>query len=116
MCHVLIIEDQWIVADHIARLAEDAGATSVVITATECDAMDAARERRPAIILSDVNLLEGTGPSAVAGVIAEHGSIPVIYITAMPADCEPCSAGVVILKKPVDEAELAVAFKRLAPL
>jgi len=116
MCHVLIIEDQWIVADHIARLAEDAGATSVVITATECDAMDAARERRPAIILSDENLLEGTGPSAVAAIIAEHGSIPVIYITATPADCQPCSAGVAILKKPVDEAEVVLAFKRLAAL
>lgn len=116
MCHVLVIENQWIVADHMACLAEEGGATLVAIAATESDAMDAARERIPAIILSDVNSLEGTGPSAVAAIIAEHGVIPVIYITATPADCPPCSDKVEILQKPVDEAEVLRAFKRLAPL
>ena len=116
MCHVLIIEDQWIVADHIAGLAEDGGATSVVITGTEREAVEAARERQPAIILSDVNLLEGTGPLAVAAIIAEHGPIPVIFITASPEGCHPCNAGAVILKKPVDRAAVLLAFKRLAPL
>jgi CheY-like chemotaxis protein len=116
MCHVLIIEDQWIVAAHIAGLAEDGGAPSVVITGTEREAVEAARERQPAIILSDVSLLEGTGPLAVAAIIAEHGPIPVIFITASPEGCHPCNAAAVILNKPVDGVAVLIAFKRLAVL
>lgn len=116
MCHVLIIEDQWLVADYIAILATSGGATSIITAATEGEAVQAAHERRPAIILSDVNISEGTGPRAVSAIIAEHGPIPVIFITATPEGCEPCGAGNVILTKPVSRAAFLDAFRMLAPL
>lgn len=116
MCHVLIIEDEWLIADHLAYLVEEAGATSVATACTQDDAVQAARERMPGIILSDVKLLDGTGPRAVQLIISSFGRIPVIYVTANPEACRPCEAAKVILCKPVDPASLIEAFKRLAPV
>jgi CheY-like chemotaxis protein len=114
MCHVLIIEDEWLIADHIEQLARDAGATSVTITDSEADAVDAANDHCPEIILSDVNLRTGTGPLAVQTIQAEWGLIPVIFITATPGDCVPCEAPSIILTKPLNPQALTETFKRLA--
>jgi YesN/AraC family two-component response regulator len=38
MCHVLIIEDEWLIADFLIELAEEAGATSIDTAVTEDEA------------------------------------------------------------------------------
>jgi CheY-like chemotaxis protein len=101
MCHVLIIEDEWFNSEYLADLACDAGATSIVTAFTEDEAVSAARERTPAIILPDVKLVAGTGPGAVRAITAEAGEIPVIFITATPRDCAPYNPPGVILPKPI---------------
>ena len=116
MCHVLIIEDEWLIAEHISGLAENGGATSVRIAVTECEAVQAAREQRPSIIMSDVRLLEGSGPMAVIKILDECGPIPVIFITATPEDCRPCEPSAVVLTKPINNAAVVSTFRRLAPL
>ena len=65
MCHVLIIEDDWIIADHIAQLVETAGAMSIDMAITEDEAVTHALTRPPAVIVSDVSLAAGTGPAGV---------------------------------------------------
>ena len=114
MCHVLIIEDEWLIADLLADIVEEAGATSIATAMTEHEAVSAARERTPKIILSDVNLAEGTGPCAVRTITAETGLIPVIFITATPEDCYPCDPPSVILHKPVQRRVVVETFRRLA--
>lgn len=115
MCHVLIIEDEWLIADYIEHLAHDAGATSVEITDCEWDAVRSAQGKRPELILSDVNLRVGTGPGAVATIQAEFGPIPVIFITATPNECVPRQILSVVLTKPLNALEFAAAFGRLVP-
>lgn len=115
MCHVLIIEDEWLIAEHLAHLVEQAGATSVAMACTEDEAVQAAKERKPGIILSDVRLLVGTGPRAVQAILSALGEIPVIFITGTPEACQPCEPSSVILSKPVDPARVMEAFRRLAP-
>lgn len=114
-CHVLIIEDEWLIADHLAALAEEAGATSVALAGMEDEAVRCAHDRTPDIILSDVRLAVGTGPRAVRTIMSELGAIPVIFITATPEACRPCEPSSVILQKPIDPARLIEAFKRLVP-
>lgn len=116
MCHVLIIEDECLIAEHIAALAEDGGATSVRIAATEQDAVDAARDRPPSIILSDVRLLEGTGPGAVTAIRRALGPVPVIFITGTPEDVEPCGPSTIVLGKPISSAAVLSNFRTMAPL
>ena len=116
MCHVLIIEDEWLIAEYLIELVEEAGATSIATAATEDEAITAARERTPTIILSDVSLRAGTGPRAVQIIMAEAGEIPVIFITGTPERCKPCNPPSVILCKPVQRQRVMDAFRQLVPL
>ena len=115
MCHALVIEDEWFISDYISELACEAGAKSTSIAATEREAVQAARDHAPDIILSDVNLLEGTGPRAVATILGERGPIPVIFITATPRECEPCVSPSVVLPKPINRVAVIEAFRQLVP-
>lgn len=116
MCHVLIIEDEWLIADYLSYLAEKAGATSIAIASTEDEAVQAAHDQRPGIIFSDVTLLVGTGPCAVQSIMAALGDIPVIFITATPDACQPYTPPTPILNKPIDATFLMDTFRRLAPV
>lgn len=116
MCHVLIIEDEWFISEFLTELAEEAGATSVATAITEDEAVAAAREQTPSIILSDVSLQAGTGPHAVRTIMAEAGEIPVIFITGTPDACEPCDPPGVILCKPVHRSLVVETFRQLVRL
>ena len=112
MCHVLVIEDEALVAMLIEDNLVEQGASSVDIAATEADAVEAARRHRPDFITSDVRLLEGTGPDAVTAIKALYGEIPVLFITASPAECRDCSEEF-ILRKPVNFAEVGRRFRTI---
>ncbi|MDE8651451.1 response regulator [Novosphingobium album (ex Liu et al. 2023)] len=116
MCHVLIIEDEWFICEYLKEVAHEAGATSIATAATQDDAVAAARDEPPAIILSDVKLRAGTGPRAVQTIFAEMGSIPVIFITGTPDECQPCDPPAVILGKPVEARRVIETFRQLAPV
>jgi DNA-binding response OmpR family regulator len=111
MCHALIIEDDYLVADYVAALAEIAGATSSEIAQTEVAALEAARKRRPDIILCDVRLEAGCGRAAVAKIEAEIGSVSVLYVTGEP---EACEQGDGILAKPFHRDAFLDAFRKHA--
>jgi len=113
MCHVLIIEDEPFVALMLQDLLEAVGASSTVVAATEADAICLAIARRPAIITSDVKLIEGNGLHAVEAIRAHLGQVPVIFITATPQDCTPCRPADIILTKPVNRPALTTAFHEL---
>lgn len=114
MCHALVIEDEFLIADYVAELAGEAGATSVDFAETERDAVAAARERRPDIILSDVNLLVGSGPSAIMKIQNEIGDVPVIFITATPDAARLRQPSAVVLVKPIRQEDFFQAFSQLA--
>ena len=113
MCHVLIIEDEPFIAMNIQAILEDAGATSFAYAVTEAEAVAAALAHCPELITSDVKLVDGTGPAAVARIHACLGAMPVIFISAKPADCHPCNPPGIILGKPVRESELKDAFRQM---
>jgi CheY-like chemotaxis protein len=113
MCHVLIIEDEPLIAMSIQIILEEEGATSFDIAATQADAVAAAVARPPALITSDVRLIEGTGPSAVHEIHRLLGEGPVIFISATPSECTPCNPPGVILSKPLRVDALHDAFHQL---
>lgn len=111
MCHVLVIEDEWLLAEYISDIAERAGGTSIDTASTEAGAIDAAAAHKPDIILSDVILAKGTGPHAVQAIFARFGEVPVIFITGTPAECHPCAPPGVVFGKPIDERGVIAAFR-----
>lgn len=65
MCHVLIIEDEALAAVDIEGVLRRVGATSFAFADTEQAAVHEARAKKPPVIISDVMLASGSGPSAV---------------------------------------------------
>ncbi len=81
---VLIIEDESIIAMHIKQIVESLGHTVVGIVRTHKEALAAAKEKRPELILADISLADGSsGIDAVKDILAEQ-DVPVIFITAFP--------------------------------
>jgi CheY-like chemotaxis protein len=111
VCHVLIIEDEALIALDLQDILGATGATTFAFAETQQEAIAAARLQRPDVITSDVMLREGTGPAAVAMIQDEMGSMPVIFITATPSACRPCLAENQILAKPASDAQVRAAFR-----
>lgn len=114
MCHVLIIEDEPLIALDLEDLLERNGALTFSFADSQRAAIVASREVRPDFILSDVSLLEGTGPLAVQAIRGEFGDIPVIFVTATPEACSPCAPPGQVFRKPMDRPAIGAAFRRMA--
>jgi CheY-like chemotaxis protein len=112
MCHVLIIEDEVLVALDIEDILAREGATSFDFADTEAAAVAAAEAHRPDIMTVDVILKSGFGPSAVEKITQLYGPIPTIFITGTPEGC-PLIDEACILPKPVNEAAVVRAYHAL---
>ena len=114
MCHVLIIEDEPLIALDLEDLLACHGALTFSFADSQQGAIEASHGIRPDFILSDVSLLQGSGPLAVQAIRGEFGVIPVIFVTATPEVCSPCEPPVQIFRKPMDRPAIGAAFRRLA--
>ncbi|WP_267397026.1 MULTISPECIES: response regulator [unclassified Sphingomonas] len=112
MCHVLIIEDEPLIAEIIWTYLEMEGASSFDVATGHAAAVSMAAARPPVVITSDVRLADGRGPDAVQEIRNVHGKVPTIFITALPDECEPCDHAIAILPKPFTFDSLAGAFSR----
>jgi CheY-like chemotaxis protein/DNA-directed RNA polymerase specialized sigma24 family protein len=82
---VLIIEDAPVIALDLSNIVRDLGHHVVQVAASRREAVAAAREHRPGLILADIQLADGSsGIDAVKDILAEEGDVPVIFITAYP--------------------------------
>ncbi len=81
---ILIIEDEPLTAAHIKDLVKSLGHTITGIAKTHRDAIKLAREQTPDLILSDIQLADGSsGVEAVNEILGEF-EVPVIFITGHP--------------------------------
>ncbi len=82
---ILVIEDEAIIALHIKQVVTELGHNVTGVARKHTDAVKLAAKKRPDLILSDIQLADGSsGVDAVNDILAEHGNIPVIFITAFP--------------------------------
>jgi CheY-like chemotaxis protein len=115
VCHVLIIEDDVLIALHIQSLLEEIGATSFQLAATETQAVLAALSKPPGLMTSDINLREGSGLDAVEMIHEHIGLVPVIFITAAPEKVRLTGPHVRVLCKPAPEVSIRQAFADMRP-
>lgn len=104
---VLIVEDEAIVAEHMAWVLEDAGHD---VAGCACDAAEAVRLAARGgveVALVDVNLMDGpTGPQ-VGEILARSFGINVVFVTANPRQLGLGVPGTMgVLEKPADEDAL----------
>lgn len=78
---ILIVEDEFLIADHLATMVGDMGLTVCGIADTADDAVAMAEEHRPGAILMDVRLKgRKDGIDAAQSI---HGNVgcPIIFVT-----------------------------------
>ena len=81
---VFIIEDEPIIAADISGIVEQLGHSVIDVAATHKEALSMVHDTKPGIILSDVNLADGSsGINAVEDILKSY-DVPVIFITAFP--------------------------------
>jgi len=82
--HVMIIEDEAIIALHLKSIVEDLGHQIAGIARTRSEAVELASRANPELVLADISLADGSsGIDAVKDILATM-SVPVIFITAFP--------------------------------
>jgi DNA-directed RNA polymerase specialized sigma24 family protein len=82
---VMIIEDEAIIAMDLEGIVGDMGHRVTGIARTETDALKLFNDETPDLILSDIQLADGSsGIDAVNGIMENAPDVPVIFITAFP--------------------------------
>jgi CheY-like chemotaxis protein len=109
--HALIIEDQFLVAALIEDVLRELGYTSFDLVDTEAEAIQAARERCPDLIIADERLSEGSGVKAVRVICADR-SIPVVFITEYRTEVHREVPDAVLVGKPFGARALCEAVER----
>ena len=81
---VLIIEDEPLISLDLSEIAEGLGHQVTSIARTAAQAVQAAREQEPGLVLADIQLADGSsGLDAVHDILAQI-EVPVIFITSFP--------------------------------
>ncbi len=81
---ILIIEDEPLIALDIEDTIISLGHRSVGIARTHKEAVKLAREKRPQLVLSDIQLADGSSGIDAVNDILSSFDVPVIFITAFP--------------------------------
>lgn len=81
---IMIIEDEPVIALDLASLVKELGHDVVAVVNSHAEAVKQARQKRPDLILADINL--GTGGSGLEAVreILQDFDVPVVFVTAYP--------------------------------
>ena len=81
---VLIIEDEPIIAMDIESIVTDLGHEVTSIAVTRDEAVAAAGDQKPGLILADIQLADDSSGIDAVKDILEKFAVPVIFITAFP--------------------------------
>lgn len=117
---ILVVEDDWLVADCLRIALEGFGYAVCGPAATAEEAVRLARAERPSAVLMDVRL-SGVSDGIHAGseILADR-LVPIVYVTATSDSAlhrrieEQNPAAV--LTKPVDREQLRAILARVCPL
>lgn len=82
--NVLIIEDEPIIALDIEGLVQDLGHDVTGIARTHSEAIALVKERKPGLVLADIQLADGSSGLDAVNDILTGVNVPVIFITAYP--------------------------------
>jgi DNA-binding response OmpR family regulator len=106
--HALIIEDESLIAMAIEDVLRGRCFSRFDLAASAQTAIDAAVERTPDLITSDVQLKPGCGVETLR-IICSRTEIPVIFITGNADDVPQRMPDCQVLNKPFSEEKLIAA-------
>lgn len=113
---VLIVEDEMIIALLIERMVNDLGYEVVAKAVSGEDAVTAATEYNPDVVLMDIRLQGEIDGIEAMSIIRQERSVPVIYISGNTDKFNQVeeSDRVNFLSKPITASDLSRSLKRVA--
>jgi two-component system, response regulator PdtaR len=102
----LIIEDNALNAMLIAEFLVEMGHGVCATAATEADAIAAALQHRPDLVIADIRLRSGSGIAAVEEIL-RNGPVPHILMSGDPMDVKAHLPDAIVIQKPYSQAALA---------
>ena len=102
---ILIVEDNDLISILLEDVLTDLGHTVCATATTEAQAVTAARQHRPDLMLVDAGLREGNGIQAVEEIL-RSGPVAHVFITGNPRAVQERRPGAIVLKKPFRESDL----------
>lgn len=81
---VLIIEDEPLVAMDLEAAMEEIGHRVVGVAATHSEALELARQKRPGLVLADIQLADGSSGIDAVNDLIDSFEAAVVFITAFP--------------------------------
>jgi CheY-like chemotaxis protein len=113
LANVLIIEDQRVIAEDIAWIVSDLGHRVGGIAQTHFEAIAIAKQMPPDLILSEIQLADGSSGLDAVTEILEELDVPVIFITASPRALSPSvREKAFVLAKPFRERTLKATIEQ----
>lgn len=115
---VLIVEDEVLIAWTLHDMLAEMGFTDVQIARDAREAVARAADRRPRLLICDVNLGSGDDGIAAAASICSSERVPVLFISGYAGDeirerIEVSMAGAPLLRKPIQPSPLARCLMQL---
>jgi CheY-like chemotaxis protein len=82
--NIMIIEDEPLIAMDIEQIVTELGHSVTGVARTRDEAVDLYHRTKPAMVLADIQLADGSSGIDAVNDILKDSSIPVIFITAFP--------------------------------
>ncbi len=117
MISVLIVEDDFMIADCLEEILLEAGYDVCGICGTVADAIELGERLRPDLGVIDVRLSDGGDGTKVAKALRQRGAFGVLYVTGNPE--YPVSSGAEgegCLTKPYSAGSLIAALRIVSDL
>jgi two-component system catabolic regulation response regulator CreB len=117
MAHVLILEDEPVLRASMARAVRKVPGVATAEAGTVAEAVALLDASPPDLVLSDLDLPDGSGIELLGELARRGRAVPVVYISAFLRDFVPripADSGVELRSKPVTPEELrAIVSERL---
>ncbi len=108
---VLLVEDDSMIGILLAGMLEEMGHNVCAIAGTEAEAVSAATDHNPDLMIVDARLGEGSGVVAVQEIL-RTGFVPHLFISGNIAKVKAQRPDAVMLEKPFREIDLTRAINR----
>jgi len=111
---VLVVEDEWVIAEVLAMTLADAG-YQVITAANGRQALASLAETRPDVIVTDTMMPILDGPGLLAALAADpaHRDIPVVLMSAAQPRTTWSAGADALIGKPFDLDTLDALVQRL---
>jgi two-component system, response regulator PdtaR len=107
---ILIVEDEAIIGLLLSEVLAGMGHKVCAVVASEAEAVEAAAQHLPDLLIVDAGLAVGDGVSAVDTILATR-FVPHVFTTGNALKVRLLRPGAIVLEKPFHEAELADAIE-----